>query len=157
MSWSHSFHGGHVQRVDHLLAPVAVATTCLSLGLGALGVWGDRSRGTEPETADFLAVAGLTVMSAVVVFGLVLPQVLHRREAGGVALVLGLVALLTLPVFWLGVTGVVGVAAALLGIEHRHDEQHARHARTGAALGAVAAAGYVLMYLLDWARTPGAW
>jgi CBS domain containing-hemolysin-like protein len=153
MSYSDSFRSGPAEQVDHLLAPVAVLTTCVALGLDALGVWGDGTPGAEPETSQFLAVAGITVMSAVVVFGLLLPQLLHLREAGGVALTLGLLALVTVPVFWLGISGVLGVAAVLLGLRHRYDENRGTHAKAGAAIGALATLVYVLMYLADWAST----
>jgi CBS domain containing-hemolysin-like protein len=157
MSYSQSFRSGHQEQVDHLLAPVAVLTTCVALGLDALGVWGDGTPGAEPQTSQFLAVAGITVMSAVVVFGLLLPQLIQLREAGGVALTLGLLALVTVPVFWLGVSGVLGVAAVLLGIRHRHDERRGSHAKAGATIGALAAVAYVLMYLADWANTNSLW
>ena len=157
MSYSHSFRGGHLGHVDHLLVPVAATATVIALVLDALGVWGDGTPGADPRATDFLVVGAITLVFAVVVFGLLLPQMMHRRGAGAVALALGVLALVTLPAFWLGVTGVLGVGAVLLGLQHRHDDERASLAKAGAVAGGVAAAAYVVLYLVDWASTNNVW
>jgi hypothetical protein len=137
-------------RAGRMLAPVAVATLFAALALDAVDVWRGGSTDAGPRISDFLLVAAVTVVAAVVVFGMVLPRNIGAPTAGPTALVLGVLALLAVPVFWLGIAGVLGVGAVLLGLESTHAEHGAWLARLGSALGAVGAVGYVLMYVLDW-------
>lgn len=152
MSYSPWLHTSR-SHTSHLLVPVGVTTTLIALALDALGVWGDGSPFAEPKVSDFLFSAALTLVTAALVFGVVVPRANHRRVAGAVALVLGGVALVLGPFFWLGIAGVLGVGAVLLGLENSHAGRNAALARAGVALGAVGAVAYVLMYALDWMNT----
>lgn len=152
MYYSQSLRPGRT-HLGHLLVPVAVTTTLVALALDALAVWGDGSPFAEPKLSDFLFSAVLTLVAAALVFGLVVPRSNHRRAAGAVALALGAVALVLGPYFWLGIAGILGVGAVLLGLENSHAVRGAGLAKAGIALGAVGAVAYVLMYLLDWMNT----
>ncbi len=153
MSYSPSLLRTTRTRTSHLLVPVAATTTLVALALDAVGVWGDGSPFAEPKVSDFLFSAALTLVTAALVFGVVVPRANHRRVAGAVALVLGGVALVLGPFFWLGIAGVLGVGAVLLGLENSQAGRGAALARVGVALGAVGAVAYVLMYALDWMNT----
>ncbi len=152
MALTHSLHTDRT-HVGHLHGPVAVATTVFALALDALGVWGDGSPYAEPSVTDFLFTAALTLVAAALVFGLIVPRTMHRRAAGVVALTLGALALVMGPVFWLGIAGVFGVGAVLLGLEADNAEPGRFLARVGVAVGAVGAVAYVAMYALDWMNT----
>lgn len=140
-------------HLSHLLVPVAATTTLVALALDALAVWGDGSPFAEPKVSDFLFSAALTLIASALVFGVVVPRSNHRRVAGAVALALGAVALVLGPYFWLGIAGILGVGAVLLGLENSQVGRGAALAKVGVALGAVGAIAYVLMYALDWMNT----
>lgn len=140
-------------HVGQATGRVAVATTIVALALDAFGVWGDGSPYAEPAASDFLVPAGLTLVAAAVVFGIVVPRTQHRRAAGLVALVMGAGSLALVPLFWLGVGGILGVGAVVLGVESSHAQRDGVLARAGVVLGTVATVAYVLMYALDWMNT----
>jgi len=152
MTSTHQVHPSRT-RAGRLLVPVAVATLFAALALDAVDVWRGGSTDAVPRISDFMLVAGVTVVAAVVVFGMVLPRNIGAPTAGPAALVLGVLAVLAVPVFWLGIAGVLGVGAVLLGLDRTQAEHGPWLARLGAALGAVGAVGYVLMYILDWIET----
>lgn len=152
MALSHSLHTGRT-HVGHMLTPVAVATTVFALALDALAVWGNGSPFARPSVSEFLFTAALTLVAAALVFGVIVPRTMHRKAAGAVALTLGAVALILGPVFWLGIAGVLGVGAVLLGLENSDAGRGAGLAKVGATVGAVGAVAYVAMYALDWMNT----
>lgn len=153
MTYSHPLHVARFEHLDRLLVPAAVATTVASIALTALGIWGDGSPGADPSVADFLFVSATTLVAAALVFGLLLPRVMHHPSAGVVAAGLGVVALAAAALFWLGIAGVLGVGAVLLGLENRDAARGAGAAKAGAVLGALAVVAYVAMYALDWMST----
>jgi hypothetical protein len=152
MSYSHPLHTRRT-HVAHLLLPVAVTTTVVALALDALAVWGDGSPDATPGFTDFLVVAAFTLVAAVAVFGFVVPRSMRRSSAAAVALTLGILAVVSTPVFWLGIGVVLGVGAVLLGLENSNAEHGAAIARAGAALGAAGAVLHVVVYVMDWMST----
>ena len=57
--------------------------------------------------------------------------------------------MLTVPVFWAGITPALGVGAIILGLSG----DRRTLSRIGVALGALALMGYVGTYVLDWMST----
>ena len=131
------------------VAQLAVGTTLASFAFNALGIYGDGTSGDDHSTSEFLVVCGVAVVAAVIVFGLVVPSTLGKPSSGRTALVLAILAVLTVPVFWAGVTPALGVGAIILGLSG----DRRTLSRIGVALGALALMGYVVTYLLDWLST----
>ncbi len=87
---------------------------------------------------EWLIVVGVDLVLAAVLFWFVVRRFAHRPGTTG--LVLGIVAVATLLVFWLGLPIVFAGAAALLGIEAR---ERAREVGLGAAALVLAALAVV--------------
>lgn len=131
------------------VAPLAIGTTLASFAFNALGIYGDGTGGADHSTSEFLVVCGFAVVAALVVFGLVVPRTIDKPSAGRTAIILAGLAVLTVPVFWAGITPALGVGAIILGLEGDRRTQ----SRIGVALGALALMGYVVTYVLDWMST----
>lgn len=71
-----------------------------------------------------LVYAGIALVTAGVVFAVVMPWALHREMSGGVALALSVVGTLLAPGFWTGVPP----ALAAGGVHLRHPVQRRRPA-----------------------------
>ncbi len=96
-------------RIDWALAAAGVA-----LGLAAMAV--DHLVGDDPGLEDppaFLVSAAIIVVIAALLFGLV---VLRALNPGRTGLIIALLAVLTLPLIWLGVPFAVAPAAIALGL-----------------------------------------
>lgn len=131
------------------VAPLAIGTTLASFAFNALGIYGDGLGGDGHSTSEFLVVCGFAVVAALVVFGLVIPRTIDKPSSGRTALILAALAVLTVPVFWAGITPALGVGAIILGLSG----DRRTPSRLGVALGALALMGYVVTYLLDWMST----
>lgn len=137
------------------IAPVAAATTLVSLGLDAFGIYGDGSQGANHGVGVLLETFGFTVVAAVVVFALVVPWALRRPATGAPALTLAVLAALSLPAFWAGITPALGVGAVLLGLAGRDRERGHTAAQVATVIGLLAVIGAVAGYALDWMSTNG--
>jgi hypothetical protein len=134
-------HPGSASTARGLVPAVAATSTLVALGFTALGAH---------DWSELLVVGAVIVVTAAVVFGLVVPRALRKESAGGTALALAVpAALLVVPAFWSGLPMVLGAAALLVG-------DHGRRARTGAGtsiaalvLGALAMLAYVAIYVGD--------
>ena len=131
------------------MAPIAVGTTLASFAFNALGIYGDGTGGADHSTSEFLVVCGIAVVAALVVFGLVVPRAIDKPTADRTATILAVLAVLTVPVFWAGITPAMGVGAIVLGL----GGDRRTLSRIGVALGALALMGYVVTYVLDWMST----
>ena len=131
------------------VAPLAIGTTLASFAFNALGIYGDGTGGDDHSTSEFLIVCGVAVVAAMVVFGLVVPLTLDKPSSGRTALILAILAVLSVPVFWAGITPALGVGAIILGLSG----DRRTLSRIGVALGALALMGYVVTYVLDWMST----
>ena len=131
------------------VAQLALGTTLASFAFNALGIYGDGTGGDDHSTSEFLIVCGVAVVAAMVVFGLVVPLTLDKPSSGRTALILAILAVLSVPVFWAGITPALGVGAIILGLSG----DRRTLSRIGVALGAFALIGYVVTYVLDWMST----
>ena len=131
------------------VAQLALGTTLASFAFNALGIYGDGTGGDDHSTSEFLIVCGVAVVAAMVVFGLVVPLTLDKPSSGRTALILAILAVLSVPVFWAGITPALGVGAIILGLSG----DRRTLSRSGVALGALALMGYVVTYVLDWMST----
>ena len=136
------------------LAPVAVATTLVTLGLDAFGIYGDGSASNR-GAGELLTTFGITVVTAVVVFALVVPWAMRRPATGTPALTLAVLAALSVPVFWAGLSPVLGAGAVLLGLAGRDRERGHTAALVAVVVGMLAVIGCVAGYALDWMSTNG--
>ncbi len=88
------------------------------------------------------------LISAIFVFGYVVPRALGQESAGGTALGLSIPALmLMLPAFWSGLPMILGVAAVLVGNAGRSARSGSGRCIAGLALGALAVLGYLAIYI----------
>jgi hypothetical protein len=116
---------------------VAAVLTAVALAFANFGT-GDNGGGIE-----YAGTLGGSLLLAVVLFGWVIPRTDHPARTG---LVVGLLALLSLPAFWSGVPYVLGPAAIALGMLGRSAGR--AQATAAIALGALATiAGFVALVL----------
>ena len=98
-----------MRRVEWALASAGVC-----LGLAAMAV--DHLLGDDPGLEDppaFLISAAVILITAAVLFGLVVRRTRDPRRSG---LIVAVLAVLTLPLIWLGVPFAVAPAAIALGL-----------------------------------------
>lgn len=118
----------------------ALVSVAVAAGLAAWGTWGDDA---DHSLGEYLAVLAIIAVSATIVFGLVVPR-WHGKRA---ALLVGVLAVVSVVAFWSGLPVVLGAAAILLGLRLRDTEQSA--GSVALALGCLAIAGTVIVYILD--------
>lgn len=128
-----------------LLAALAVAVACL---LAAVGTFTDPT-GNSPEAdhtvGDYLVVVGIVLVAAAVVFGLVV-RTADRGNAARRAVVLGVLAVLSLAVFWAGLPPVLAIGAIACALAARDsDGRFSGGATAGLALGGLALVGAVVL------------
>ncbi len=128
----------------------------LSAGLAAaLAAWGTFSHGSTPHpeplpeaaennSGDYLIVLGIIGVTALVVFGWIVPRALRSEAQGTTALVLSAIGLLTVAVFWSGLPPVLAGAGIFLGWTGRNAAKGGGLAWTAIAIG-VAAIGFNLL------------
>jgi hypothetical protein len=130
-------------------APTASPRRTLGLAAGGLAVaavvivagnW-DVQPGENGGTGPALVTAAFCLVVAGALFGLVVPR---TRRVGRTALVLGIVAVLSLVVFWSGVTPVIAAAALAVPADPATPD---RRVMIGRALG-VAATVIVVVFSL---------
>lgn len=124
-----------------LVAAVGVGSTLLALGFTALGAH---------DWTEIGIVGGAVVLTAVLVYGWVVPRALRKESAGGTALALTIPAvLLVVPAFWSGLPMVLGAAGLLVGGAGRNARKGAGLCIAGVVLGALAVAAYLVIYVGD--------
>jgi len=127
--------------------PAALVAIGLSAPLLALATWGDSSE-TDP-TRRFLITLAVAVVTALPVFGWAVPRAM-RSPAGKTAVVLGVLAVLSLGVFWLGLTMVLAVGAVTAGFAGSGSwSALSRRQRVSVVLGSVAGLGFVAVSVLQ--------
>ncbi len=100
--------------------------------------------------AEILITVPVIVLTAGLVFGLVVPRALRKEAAGGVALALSIpAALLLLPAFWAGVPFVLAVGAVIVGNAGRSARSGAGTCIAGLALGALVSVSYLAIYAAE--------
>src|SRR5712692_983554 len=124
------------------LVPAAVFSLAISALLLASASWGDGNE-TNP-TRRFAVTLAVAIVCAVVVFGWAVPGA-QRTPGGSTAIVLAVLALLSMGVYWLGPTAVLGAGAIVAGRgDHR---QNIALQRTAVALGALAVTAFAALSL----------
>lgn len=130
--------------------PVSSRSAVAGIGLAsALVAAAGTAFGAHDWTEIAVVWAAIAVVTALV-FGLVVPRALRKESAGGTALALSIPALvLLLPAFWAGLPLVLGVAGVVVGNAGRTASSGAGKCIAGLVLGALAAVGYVAIYISD--------
>jgi hypothetical protein len=102
------------------------------------------------DWGEIAVVWGVIAIATALVFGIVVPRALRKESAGGTALALSIPALLLLlPAFWAGLPLVLGVAGLVVGNAGRRAQSGAGKCIAAVVLGALAAVGYVAIYVSD--------
>jgi uncharacterized membrane protein len=129
------------------MLPAALVAIGLSAPLLAVATWGDSSE-TNP-TRRFVITLAVAVVTAVAVFGWAVPRAI-RFPAGKTAIVLAVLALLSLGVFWLGLTMVLAVGAVTAGFAGAASWSGlSRRQRAAVVLGSFAGVGFVAVSLMQ--------
>lgn len=131
--------------------PLGLGTVAAAVAFNALGVFGDGTDGGEHSAGEFWFVNAIIVVSAAIVFGLVVPR--YTGRATGLALGLSIAGLVFVPVaFWSGLPAVLAIGGVMLGTAGR-DRGRGRAANVAVVIGILALIGYVAVYVLDWMAT----
>ena len=106
----------------------AVVAFGIAAALAAWGTWGGDG---DHSTGDYLLVLAVIAVAVTAVYRLVL----QRWGTPRTGIILGVLALLTLVVFWSGLPVVLGVAAFVIGLSYRGSGDDTRAATAAIALG----------------------
>lgn len=129
------------------ILPAALVAIALSIPLLALAAWGDNSE-TNP-VRRFVITLAVVVVCAVPVFGWAVPRA-RRLPASNSAIVLAVLALLSLAVYWLGPTLVLAVGAVIAGLGGSNSWSATNWPRRAAIiLGSAAGLAFVAVTLLQ--------
>ena len=120
------------------IAAASVALAIVLLAIGASG--GDE----EYDWSYVLIASAITIAVAVVLFWGIVPRI-TRPGLGG--LVIGILAVLSIAVFWLGLPSPLAGAAAVIGLAARESGSDAGKGTAALALAAVAVVAAVLLAL----------
>jgi hypothetical protein len=102
------------------------------------------------DWVEIAVVWGVIAVATALVFGLVVPRALRKESAGGTGLGLSIPALLLLlPAFWSGLPLLLGVAGLVVGNAGRKAPSGAGKCIAAVVLGALAAVGYLAIYISD--------
>jgi hypothetical protein len=111
----------------------AVASAAIEAGLTAIGTF---SGDNDHEWRQYLIVLGIIVVATAIIFYVIVPRI---DRLGRGALILGVLAVLTIPVFWLGLPVLFAGAAALLALPARERADERAKATAALALATLAA------------------
>lgn len=128
------------------MVPAAIFAIAVSAGLLAVAAWGDGSE-THPARR-FVITLGIAVACAIPVFGWAVPRA-QRLPGGSTAIVLAVLALLSLPIFWLGPTFVLAAGAVVAGLGASRAWPESRLQRAAVVLGSAAGLAFVVVTLLQ--------
>jgi hypothetical protein len=143
-----------VHSTQNLSIPRLAAVTFLgSVAFNALGTFGDGTEGSEHGWGEFVIVAGFSAVAVALVFGLAVRRLWSSPRAGAVGLTLAVLGLLTVVVFWAGVTPALAVGGLVLGGAARRAGRSGATGTAAVAVGALALLGYVAIYVTDWMAT----
>jgi hypothetical protein len=138
--------GTTVAAVSRSLAAfVALAGVALAAGLAAWGTFSDD----DHEQSEYLIVLGVIAVAALVVFGWIVPRTLCKDSGGVAALVLAVLAVLTLAAFWSGLPPVLAAGAIIVGLAGWDARDRAWMCRAAVVIGLFAVAADIAVYLGD--------
>jgi hypothetical protein len=140
----------HKELERRAVGPVAVAAVAVATALNAFGVYRDGSGGDSQGTREFLIVSAIIALAVAAVFGWIVPRALRRDAVAVPALVLSILGLVTVAVFWSGITPALAAGGALLGWAGRNEARGAALCRAAMAIGVLALVADIVVYVLDW-------
>ena len=114
---------------------MSVALGIVLLAIGAYG--GDE----EDATRYFLVTSAITIAVAGVLFWGIVPRITRTGRGG---LIIGILAVLSLVLFWLGLPSPLAGAAAFLGLAARQSGSEAGKGTAALALAAIAVVAAVV-------------
>jgi hypothetical protein len=127
--------------------PAALVAIGISAALLAVGAWGDNSEANP--TRRFVITMAVALVCAVPVFGWAVPRAV-RSPQGNTAIMLAVLALLSLGVFWLGVTFVLAAGAITAGLAGSHGWRKGTWSQRAAViLGSAAGLAFIVVTLLQ--------
>ena len=117
---------------------IALAAMVLAVVLLAIGAYG----GDDDDTGYFIIASLIAIFVAIAFFWGLLPRI---TQPGLGALMIGILAVGTIIVFWLGLPTILGAAAIALGLDGREDSGERGKATVGIVLGALAVVAHVVL------------
>jgi hypothetical protein len=113
-------HSGHVDQALRLRWPVAIVTVLFTVSYPANDFEGLNSPWHDHGEADtsgpmLMVLAAIALVTAFVVFAVLMPWAIRGQRIGVVALTLSAVGFLLAPGFWTCVPPIVAAGGALLG------------------------------------------
>jgi hypothetical protein len=154
-SVSPSFHPTKEEKMSTVSSTALRPSGTLPAALGSIGVstvllavaaWADPSE-TNP-TRRFVITLAIAVVCAIPVFGWAVPRA-RRLEDGHTAIVLAVLALLSLAVYWSGLTFVLAVGAVTAGLAGSSWSAMTWLQRAAIVLGSAAGLAFVAVTLLQ--------
>jgi hypothetical protein len=118
---------------------VGAASVALAVALLAIGAFRSDD---DHELRYFLIASAIAVAAAAIVFLLIVPRI---RRAGLGSLIIGIIAVASIALFWLGLPSVFAGAAAALGTPARAEGSERGKATAGLVLAAFAVAAAVVL------------
>jgi hypothetical protein len=128
--------------------PAAVGVA-LAAALSAWGKFGDHFH--AHSIGEYAIILGLIAVAAALVFGWVVPRGLRKESAGWTAVSLSVLGFLTIAIFWSGLPPVLAMGGITLGWVGRNARHGGFLCRAAIAIGVVAIAGDVVIYISDMA------
>lgn len=129
------------------VATAAALAVALAAVLAAWGTFGDGGNGV----GDYLPVLVIIAGATAVVFGWIVPRALRKESAGGAALVLSALAIVSVAAFWSGLPPVLAAGGIVIGFAGWHAPRGAGLCRAAVLLGALAIAADIAVYIQDMA------
>ncbi len=134
-------------RRARLVPAAASLSIALAAGLAAWGTFGEESA----DAWEYVAVLGFIAVAAALVFGWIVPRGLRKESAGGTALALAVLGVLSIAVFWSGLPPVLAGGGIALGIAGWQAGRGSVLCRAAAVVAAFAIVGDVAVYIQDMA------
>jgi hypothetical protein len=117
---------------------IAAASVALAIVLLAVGAYS----GSDDDTGYFLVASAIAIAVAVVLFWGIVPRI-TRPGLGG--LIIGILAVVSLAVFWLGLPSPLAGAATVLGLDARESGSETGKGNAGLVLAAIAVVAVVVL------------
>lgn len=128
-------------RLQSLAAPIGIATAVVSSVFTYMGAH---------DPGEYISMIALGIVSAIVVYGWVVPRALQEDAAPKTATALSVIAaLLTLPAFWTGLPLVLGTAGAVVGYAGRGAGKGSGLSIAAMMIGVLSVLGYLTIYIVD--------
>lgn len=119
----------------------------LAAGLAAWGTFGEA--GVEHSVTDYLVALAIIGVGAAVVFGWIVPRGLRKESAGGTAVALAVLAVLSIAMFWSGLPPVLAAGSVVLGLAGWNARRGAWLCRAAVVIAAFAIVGDLVVYIQD--------